>query len=53
MDQHCLVDNQESVVELVRGLDRERVAVLGVEGGPPHLDVTFCDIKFSPVSTAK
>ena len=30
MDQHGFVDDQESVVELVRGLDRERVAVLGV-----------------------
>ena len=33
MNQHGLVDDQESVVELVRGLDRKRVAVLGVEGG--------------------
>ena len=33
MDQHILVDNQEPVMELVRVLHRERIAVLRVEGG--------------------
>ena len=33
MDEHILVDNQEPVMELVRVLDRERIAVLRIEGG--------------------
>ena len=33
MNQHILVDNQEAVMELVRVLHRERIAVLRIEGG--------------------
>ena len=33
MDEHILVDNQEAVMELVRVLHRERIAILRIEGG--------------------
>ena len=36
MDESCLVDDEETVVEFVGHLDRERAAVLRVE--PRHIE---------------
>ena len=47
MNEGCFVDDEEAVVELVGGLDRERVGVLRVDaqGGRGDAERTVSDAK--------